>query len=68
MTGFLSEDNGNRSAMRLMCLMSLCAAIAFGWLVVVGKGSNDAPTIVWAFLGCAFAPKVAQKHLESKIP
>ena len=67
MSGFLSEDNGNKSAMRLMCLMSLSAAIAFGWLVVTGRGSNDGPLIVYAFLGCAFAPKVAQKYLEGKL-
>ncbi len=68
MNGFLSEDNGNNSAMRLMCLIALLAAIVFGWLVVTGRGGNDGQVIVFAFLGCAFAPKVAQKYLENKAP
>ncbi len=34
-TGFLEESPGNRSAMRLMCLISLLAAIGFGALTMV---------------------------------
>ncbi|KEF41608.1 MAG: hypothetical protein ER33_10590 [Cyanobium sp. CACIAM 14] len=34
-TGFLEESPGNRSAMRLMCMVSLLAAIAFGGLTML---------------------------------
>ncbi len=34
-TGFLEESPGNRSAMRLMCLLALLASIGFGALTMV---------------------------------
>jgi hypothetical protein len=34
-TGFLEESPGNRSAMRLMCMLALVAAILFGALTMV---------------------------------
>jgi hypothetical protein len=34
-TGFLEESPGNRSAMRLMCMLALIAAIVFGGLTMV---------------------------------
>ena len=45
--GFLAEANGNLSSMRLMSLLSLCAAIAFGLLPVLGKGGGDGITMVF---------------------
>lgn len=41
-TGFLEESPGNRSAMRLMCMMALFSAIVFGALTMLR--SNGAPT------------------------
>ena len=40
-TGFLEESPGNRSAMRLMCLLALLASIGFGALTMV----RSAPTV-----------------------
>ncbi len=66
--GYLTDDKGNPSSMRVMCLMSLLAAIVYGYLVVSGHAGPDGTLIVYAFLGCAFAPKAAQKYLEGKAP
>ncbi len=66
--GYLTDDQGTPSSMRLMSLMALVASIVFGFLVV----TQDQPTaealyLVVAFLLSAFAPKVAQKYLERGI-
>ena len=64
---FLQDDQGNQSCMRLMCCTSLVAAIAFGAVVVVGKGGPDGVMLVLSFLVAAFAPKAVQKALEQKM-
>ena len=52
--------------MRLMSLLSLGAAIVFGLLTVLGKGSSDGVLITTMFLTAAFGGKTAQKILEQK--
>jgi len=37
--GFLQEEHGTYSSMRLMSLLSLLAAILFGAMTVMGKGA-----------------------------
>jgi hypothetical protein len=50
-TGFLEESPGNRSAMRLMCMTALIAAIAFGALTmlrsapITGRDANGQETL-----------------------
>ena len=66
MPGFLTEDNGVPSSMRLMCCASLLAAIVFGAVVVVGKGGPDGFAVVIAFLTAAMGGKTIQKFAEAK--
>lgn len=61
--GFLQNDFGDNSSMRLMSLLALIAAIAFGWYSVTHETSSGTE-ITLAFLGFAFAGKVAQKAVE----
>lgn len=72
--GFLQDDHGHQSSMRLMCLIALAAAVVFGALSVLaainvignGSGGADAITITFGFLVAAFAPKAIQKFAEQK--
>ncbi len=66
--GFLYEDNGNLSSMRLMSFIALIAAIIFGALTTLGAGKGpEGIYITIGFLLAAFAPKALQKFAE-KIP
>jgi hypothetical protein len=72
--GFMQDDQGHQSSMRLMCMMALLSAIVFGALSilaavgVIGASSAgaDAITITFGFLVAAFAPKAIQKFAEQK--
>jgi len=69
MPGYLTDDHGTPSSMRLMSVLALVASIVFGFLVV----TQDNPTaealyVTIGFLLSAFAPKVAQKYLETQRP
>jgi hypothetical protein len=70
-TGFLEDDQGNPSSMRLMGAIALIASIVFGLLTtlhpVANKGTNGL-YITMAFLLGAFAPKALQKFAEVKFP
>ena len=67
--GVFSEDNGNSSAMRVMCFMSLLASMGFGTITIIMSGANvvHGVYITMAFLLGAFAPKALQKFAEQKI-
>ena len=79
--GFLDEGPGNRSSMRLMCMMSLVTAIVLSSLLVVQSLNQDRNDprphqstdpqilyIIYGFLIAAFAPKAVQKFAEQKLP
>ena len=67
MATFLQDDRGNQSSMQLMSLLSLLAGIASGILAVLGRASQDGVLITTMFLLFAFAPKVAQKFIETRL-
>ena len=63
--GFLTDNKGKPSSMRLMSWVALFAAITFGWITLTQKGNE--PTginITFGFLIAAFAPKAVQKFAE----
>ena len=69
--GFLQDDNGNNSSMRLMSIISLLAAILFGYLTLkislnITSNSDIGLYLTFGFLLAAFAPKAAQKLIENK--
>jgi hypothetical protein len=72
-TGFLEEDSGARSSMRLMSVISLGASIMFGVLTLVSpcisnaKIDSNGIILTALFLIGAFAPKAVQKFAEQKI-
>jgi hypothetical protein len=74
--GFFDEDNGNKSAMRLMCVTSLIASIVFGALTLnlstkdtkeLKRDTSTGLYITFGFLISAFAPKAVQKFAEENI-
>ena len=70
-TGFLEDNQGNPSSMRLMSVIALIASIVFGLLTILhpvaSQGINGL-YITMAFLLAAFAPKALQKFAEAKFP
>jgi len=62
-----SEKTGKTSSMRVMCFVSLLAAITCGLLVTLGKGTADGTLITCMFLVGAFAPKAVQKFAEQQL-
>ena len=64
---FLEESDGNKSSMRLMCMMSLISSIVFGILTIMPNGSQNGEVITFGFLVAAFAPKAVQKFAETKV-
>ena len=70
-SGFLEDDQGNPSSMRLMSVIALFASIVFGLLTIlhpVGSQGVNGLYITMAFLLAAFAPKALQKFAEAKFP
>ena len=67
--GYLEEDNGNSSSIRLMSFTALIASIVFGLIAITQpKCDLNGVYIISAFLIAAFAPKALQKFAETKIP
>lgn len=66
--GFMQEDNGNYSSMRLMSLIALISAITFGGLALAKPEVKDVGiNLTFSFLVAAFAPKSVQKFAETKV-
>ena len=68
--GYLTNDSGQPSSMRLMSMVALLAAIALGFLTLKGHAA-EAQTGLYLtslFLIAAFAPKALQKFAEAKFP
>jgi len=70
MAGFLNEDNGNRSSMRLMCFIStsLAGVIALITMLKPGADASSGLYFTGMFLSAAFGGKFAQKWPEKSPP
>lgn len=68
--GFLDDHLGHGSSMRIMSMVALAAAIAFGLIVLLHPNANDLNGLYLtiAFLIAAFVPKALQKFAEAKFP
>ena len=66
--GYLTDDDGHPSSMRLMSMLSLGAAIFFGCVVLLHPNVNqeNGLYITGLFLIGAFAPKAIQKAVEAR--
>ena len=63
--GFLRDNEGKPSSMRLMSFIALFSSIWFGWITINGNETNqNGIYITTAFLLAAFAPKALQKFIE----
>ena len=67
--GFLEENPGEKSAMRLMCLICACAGVVMFFVsAIAGLAGNaytdQATQAAFALLGIAFTGKVTQKFVE----
>lgn len=63
--GYMTDDKGNPSSMRLMSLLALLIAGGLACVEVFGWGSSEGNTeIILYFLVAAFAPKAVQKFAE----
>lgn len=64
--GLLTDDDGNRSSMRLMSFIALIASIGFGWIAIGCSSANSdvGIYITSVFVLAAFAPKALQKYIE----
>ena len=70
-TGYLEDDRGNPSSMRLMSVIALIASMVFGLLTIlhpIASKDTNGLYITMAFLIAAFAPKALQKFAEAKFP
>jgi hypothetical protein len=66
--GFLQEDNGNYSSMRLMSFIALISAIFFaGYTLVKPEVKDVGINLTFSFLVAAFAPKAVQKFAENRV-
>ena len=64
--GWLTDDEGNPSSMRLLSTASFFVAVAFGGFIAVGHVGTDRLELVIYFLVAAFAPKAVQKFAEKR--
>ena len=63
---FMSDDEGNPSAMRMMSMIALVIAILLAIAPIFNWGSGGKSEHVLYFLIAAFAPKAMQKFAEKK--
>ena len=61
-TGYLTDNQGNRSSIRLMSVIALVASVIFGYMEL--KSGASPPYITMLFLISAFCPKALQKFIE----
>lgn len=63
--GYMTDDQGNPSSMRLMSMLAFLVAAALALVEAFGLGSGESKTeLVLYFLVAAFAPKAVQKFAE----
>jgi hypothetical protein len=69
--GFLEEQPGMKSNIRMMSLIALIASIVFGLVSILHESAASNENGLWitfGFLLAAFAPKALQKFAETKLP
>ena len=66
--GFLRDQEGQPSCMRLISFGSFLVAGALAVIVVLGQTSTAEVVLVGQFLAGAVGGKIGQKHLEGKAP
>jgi len=65
--GYLTDDSGNPSSMRMMSLISLIAAICIGSITMFKEDAQYVGiNLTYSFLVAAFTPKTVQKFAENK--
>jgi len=68
-TTFLQDDKGRNSAMRLMCFLSLAAAIVIALITILDQraaASANGLYLVGMFLTSAYTGKTLQKAIEAE--
>lgn len=65
---FFTEDNGNKSLMRIMCFIALLVSVVISLIIVLGKATdtNTGIYLVISYLSVAFGGKLIQKWPENK--
>ena len=66
--GFLTDDQGSPSSMRLMSVLSLIVSFAFGLITILCEPADSMAGLylTTAFLIGAFFPKALQKFAEAR--
>jgi hypothetical protein len=70
-TGFLQDDQGHQSSLRIMAMLALGASIIIALIAMLDQraaASANGLYLTGMFLTAAFTGKVAQKFAEGKTP